>query len=44
MRHGLRADVSFEHASLAIDEIAKSGWKTPPWLSADKRFAVGGAA
>lgn len=38
-RHGLRSDVSFKDASLAIDEIAKSGWKAPPWLAADKRFA-----
>jgi superfamily II DNA or RNA helicase len=39
-RRGLNPDVSFEDAREALDALAANGWRMPPSLRADPRFAT----
>jgi hypothetical protein len=37
-RHGLRDDMSFADARVALDAIAANGWRPPAWMYSDPRF------
>jgi superfamily II DNA or RNA helicase len=42
--YGLRDDVSFTDARVALDAIATNGWRPPTWLRGDTRFRVSSGA
>jgi superfamily II DNA or RNA helicase len=37
-RHGLRDDMAFRDACVAMDAIAANSWRPPAWLYRDRRF------